>query len=181
MKLIIRKNINIFEFAESSNGVLFDGKIFASTKMAVGYFNNEVEINDGKEFKRYLLADVYYKGTVYATGALLLNELKTDGFGNFNWGEVPPQPYKTITAATTIDDSYHNAIVFIKASATITLPAGLRTDLNFVTQTFAGCIATYVAGSGATISTQSSGTTQAENKDGSVRKDGANNYILRGI
>lgn len=91
------------------------------------------------------------------------------------------QPYKTITAATTIDDTYHNNIVFIKASVPITLPAGLRTDLNFVTQTFIGCIATFIAGSGATISTQSSGTTQAENKDGSVRKDGADNYILRGI
>ena len=92
-----------------------------------------------------------------------------------------PQVSKTITANTIINDSFHNAIVFIKASATITLPAGLRTDLNFVTQTFTGCIATYVVGAGATISTQSSGTTQAEDKDGSVRKDGANNYILRGI
>ena len=91
------------------------------------------------------------------------------------------QVSKTITANTIINDSFHNAIVFIKASATITLPAGLRTDLNFVTQTFTGCIATYVVGAGATISTQSSGTTQAEDKDGSVRKDGANNYILRGI
>ena len=91
MKLIIKKVAAIFEFKESSNGVLEDGVVYASSNMQVGYFNNEVEVHDTKEFRRFPLADVSYNGTVYTVGSDLLNALKTDGFANFKGGgNVPP-------------------------------------------------------------------------------------------
>lgn len=59
---------------------------------------------------------------------------------------------KTITGNTTIDNSYHNKIVRITASCTITIQAGLRTDFNCTFEVIGAYTAQFVDGSGATTS-----------------------------
>lgn len=59
---------------------------------------------------------------------------------------------KSISGNTTIDNSYHNKIVRITASCTITIPAGLRTDFNCTFEVIGAYTAQFVDGSGATTS-----------------------------
>lgn len=59
---------------------------------------------------------------------------------------------KTVNGNVTIDDSYHNKIVRITASCTITIPAGLRTDFNCTFEVIGAYTAQFVDGSGATTS-----------------------------
>ncbi len=58
------------------------------------------------------------------------------------------QPIKIISANTTIDNTFHNAIVIIIANATLTLTTGLRSDLNFSCWSRNTAVASFVAGSG---------------------------------
>lgn len=59
---------------------------------------------------------------------------------------------KTVNGNVTIDNSYHNKIVRITASCTITIPAGLRTDFNCTFEVIGAYTAQFVDGSGATTS-----------------------------
>lgn len=59
---------------------------------------------------------------------------------------------KTITGNTTIDNTYHNKIVRITASCTITIPNNLRTDFNCTFEVIGAYTAQFVDGSGATTS-----------------------------
>lgn len=69
-----------------------------------------------------------------------------------NLSTIDKQIYKTISSNTTLDDSFHNTIVWITANATITIPIGLRDDFNCVFDAVGAGIGTFVAGSGITFS-----------------------------
>jgi hypothetical protein len=58
----------------------------------------------------------------------------------------------TVNGNTTITNSFHNKIVRITASCTITIPAGLRTDFNCTFEVIGAYTAQFVDGSGATTS-----------------------------
>lgn len=58
----------------------------------------------------------------------------------------------TVSGNTTITDSFHNKIVRITASCTITIPTGLRTDFNCTFEVIGAYTAQFVDGSGATTS-----------------------------
>lgn len=88
------------------------------------------------------------------------------------------QQYRVINTNTTIDDSYHNAIVFVTANATITIPSGLRTDFTCKFRTYAVATATYVAGSGATISAESDLTVQPSKRTTQILTPSLNNFII---
>lgn len=90
------------------------------------------------------------------------------------------QVYKDITANTILDNSYHNAIVYVKGNVTVTLPAGLRSDFNCVALCFKTFIGTYAIGAGATNSAQSDGLTHKTGTMVSIMKNGAENYIIKG-
>lgn len=62
------------------------------------------------------------------------------------------QTYKTISANTTLDDSFHNCIVRITANSTITVPNTLKADFNCVFDAIGTVTGTFVEGSGATFS-----------------------------
>lgn len=89
-------------------------------------------------------------------------------------------PTKTITGNITLDNTFNNAIVLLKANATITIPSGLAVGFNMVVKSFTGAVGTYTAGTGATVSSESDGLTQYAKSTISVIQDGANNYILIG-
>ena len=61
------------------------------------------------------------------------------------------QPVKIISANTTVDNTFHNAIVIFLANATLTIPTGLRVDLNFSCFAKNTAVASFVAGSGVLI------------------------------
>lgn len=90
------------------------------------------------------------------------------------------QGYKTISANTVIDNSFHRAIIIVTATCLITLPNNLRADLNFVVRTYKTATLTFANGVGATISTESNGLTLAPSSMCSVIKIGVNNYLLSG-
>ena len=88
--------------------------------------------------------------------------------------------YKNIYSDTTLDNSHNNSIIFVKNSVTITLSVNLAIDFNCIVKCLSGCTATYIAGVGATISTESTGVLQLERTPSSITKDGINNYVLTG-
>lgn len=59
---------------------------------------------------------------------------------------------KTVNGNVTIDNTYHNKIVRITASCTITIPNNLRTDFNCTFEVIGAYTAQFVDGSGATTS-----------------------------
>ena len=59
---------------------------------------------------------------------------------------------KTINGNTTLDNSYHNKIVRITASCTITIPTNLRTDFNCTFEVIGAYTAQFVDASGVTTS-----------------------------
>lgn len=87
--------------------------------------------------------------------------------------------YKTISANTSLDDSYHNATVWVTATCNITIPSGLRADFACNLKTFTGVIGTYLT-SGTTISSQSDGTVQAEKSMVHLVQYTTNVFILSG-
>jgi|GEM_PF-6907659 len=90
------------------------------------------------------------------------------------------QIYKTISANTVVNDSYHNSIVFVTSNCTITLPPYLRGDLVFNVRTFAGVTVTYVSGVNATINAESNGNTQAEKSMANICTYSSNNFLISG-
>jgi hypothetical protein len=89
------------------------------------------------------------------------------------------QVYKTISANTTLDDTYHRATVWVTATCNITIPSGLRSDFNCAFRTFTGVIATFLT-SGTTINSESDGDVQAEKSMSYVAQYSTNNYIISG-
>lgn len=109
--------------------------------------------------------------------------MSTDGSGKLKQlkaNEIT-QYYKTINSSLSLDDTYHNTIVRVKTTATITVPDGLRSDFNCVFRTYDNVTATFTVSGTATIdSTNSDGLILAEKSNASLFNDGLDNYILAG-
>jgi hypothetical protein len=88
-------------------------------------------------------------------------------------------PQKEIIGNITLDNSFNGCIVKVKATATITIPSSLKPSFNCVFDVWTGFTATFVAGSGVTIS--SNGLKLLAEKMGTLYKDGATPiYRLKG-
>ena len=85
-----------------------------------------------------------------------------------------------ITGNITLNSTYNNSIALQKANSTITLPNGLPANFNFVIRRFAGTTTTFLAGAGATISSEGDGNSFTGKGMISVFCDGANNFIIAG-
>lgn len=93
-----------------------------------------------------------------------------------NWNS---QKYKTISSNTTLDNTFHNAIVWVIGNCNITIPSDLRSDFACTLRTFSGVTATYLT-SGTTINAESDGSTQAESSMVLIATYSTNNFILSG-
>jgi hypothetical protein len=62
------------------------------------------------------------------------------------------QTYKTISANTILDDSFHNCIVRITGNATITVPNNLKADFNCVFDAIGNVSANFITGEGTLFS-----------------------------
>ena len=92
---------------------------------------------------------------------------------------IDTQVYKTISGNTTLDNTYHNATIWVTSTCNITIPSGLRIDFNATFRTFSGVIATFVA-SGTTINAQSDGSIMAAKSMAYIGVYSTNNYIIAG-
>lgn len=116
-----------------------------------------------KKLPKDQIAD-YISGTTQAALDLKSNDL---------------QVYKTISGNTTLDNTYHNATIWVTTTCNITIPSGLRIDFNATFRTFSGVTATFVA-SGTTINAQSDGSIMAAKSMAYVGVYSTNNYIIAG-
>jgi len=62
------------------------------------------------------------------------------------------QTYKTISANTVLDDTFHNCIICITINSTITVPNTLKAGFNCVFDAVGNVTGAFVEGSGATFS-----------------------------
>lgn len=83
-------------------------------------------------------------------------------------------PQFTITGNTTLSNIHNGAILKIKATCTLTVPAGLIENFSCVSRTFSGYTATWVEGSGFTLDAPS-GKIQEPLKLVTFVKDGNTN------
>lgn len=93
--------------------------------------------------------------------------------------DLSVQIYKTINTNTSLDNSYHNTVVWVTATCNITIPSGLRSDFNCTFRTLTGATATFLT-SGTTINAESDGDVQAEKSMSYLAQYTTNNYILSG-
>lgn len=89
------------------------------------------------------------------------------------------QVYKTISTNTSLNDTYHNAIVWVTATCNITIVSGLRSDFTCTFRTLTGAIATFLT-SGTTINAESDGDVMSAKSMCLVATYSANNFILSG-
>lgn len=89
------------------------------------------------------------------------------------------QVIKKISANTTLDDTYHNAIVRIESNVTINVPANLRNDFNCVFEAIGAVVGNFVATSPATISAPF-GLILRDNAMATLYKYTTNSYRLNG-
>ncbi len=89
------------------------------------------------------------------------------------------QPIKTVTISTTIDNSYHNAIVRVESNVTITIPNNLRLDFNAVFEAIGSVTATFLEGP-STVFSAPFGKVLKDNSMCNIYKSSANTYRLNG-
>lgn len=87
---------------------------------------------------------------------------------------------KNITTNTTIDSSYHKAIVFVTGNSIITIPSTLG-NIDFVIKCNATSTATFAMGSGSTLEPSSTGLIVEPKGMASVITMGSNIIITGGI
>lgn len=93
---------------------------------------------------------------------------------------VNPTKQKTITSNVTLDNTYNNCIVKIKADSSITIPSGLSSEFNCVFRTFTGIAVVFTAGSGVTLDAPD-GTLLEETSMCTLFKDGSTEtFVLEG-
>jgi hypothetical protein len=130
--------------------------------------DNFTELYDDKLDKSSTPLSVYATDEDGSQEMKLISELGTE------------QNYKTINTATTLDNTFHKAIVRVKGTINITIPSGLRADFNCIFRSYTGFTGTFIAGAGVTIDAESDGTTLPPSKMASLFVDGTDNYILSG-
>ena len=89
------------------------------------------------------------------------------------------QPIKTITSNTTLDNSYHNAIVRVTATCTITVPSTLRADFNAVFEAIGNISATFLEDTN-TVFSAPFGKLLKDNSMCNLYKYNATTYRLNG-
>ena len=89
------------------------------------------------------------------------------------------QPIKTISANTTLDNSYHNAIVRVTATCTITVPSTLRADFNAVFEAIGNISATFLEDTN-TVFSAPFGKLLKDNSMCNLYKYNATTYRLNG-
>lgn len=87
--------------------------------------------------------------------------------------------YKNINSNTLIDNSFHEATVYVLLTCNITIPSGLRTDFNCNFKTFTGAIGNFLT-QGTVINTESDGDVLNEKSMCHLSVFSTNNYILTG-
>lgn len=121
------------------------------------------------------------------SGTTLPNEITRDG-DKLNYTNsagvkkeiaFTEQVVKVISSNTTLDDSYHNAIVRITASATITVPNNLRSDFNCVFDVLGLFTGTFTEGSGTSFSAPF-GKLLKNNNMCTLYKTGSASYRING-
>lgn len=93
--------------------------------------------------------------------------------------ETSIKQYKYIFVNTILDNSFHEATVYVQASLNITIPTGLRTDFNCTFRTFTGAIATFLI-SGTVLNSQSTGDVLEASSMCYLSIFSPNNYLLTG-
>lgn len=113
------------------------------------------------------------------TGGLVYE--KTDiGWINYAINATVAQTQVNVTGNITLDATYNNCILKVKANCTITIPSTLPTDFNCVARTFPTYTATFVGGSGTTMDAPQ-GLVLAPTKMATLFKDGSTTtYVLEG-
>ena len=89
------------------------------------------------------------------------------------------QPIQTITSNTTLDNSYHNAIVRVTATCTITVPSTLRADFNAVFEAIGNISATFLEDTN-TVFSAPFGKLLKDNSMCNLYKYNATTYRLNG-
>jgi len=109
MKLIVRKQNDIFDFCESSDGIEYDGIIYGGTSVKLSYTNESLVVSvDGGEKKTYPTEDLNYDDGNEIIGFASMSEfivaLKGAGFtGNFNTAGASAQIYKAYLTQSGTD------------------------------------------------------------------------------
>jgi len=114
---------------------------------------------------------------ISATDLILINQGGT--WKKVEAKDINIQVYKTISGNTTLDNTYHNSVVWVTATCNITIPTSLRADFNCTFRTFIGVTATFVV-SGTTINSESDGDVQAPSSMSYLAQYSTNNYIISG-
>lgn len=92
---------------------------------------------------------------------------------------IDTQLYATISANTTLDNSFHAKTIWVNATCNITIPSGLRNDFYCNVRTLTGATATYLI-SGTVINAESDGDVQSPKTMVHLAVYTTNNYILSG-
>jgi len=95
-------------------------------------------------------------------------------------GGTDEQNYKTISANTTLDGSYHKAIVVIDANADITFPLGLRADFTFDAFSDENVGGLLIPAQGVTFNSNGDGNQFASKSVFKAFTRSLNNIMLRG-
>lgn len=93
--------------------------------------------------------------------------------------ELGKQVIKSIPANTILDDTYHNCIVRITASCSVTVPTGLRADFNCVFDAIGIITVIFIADTGVTISSPF-GLYLRDNLMATLYKTSSGNFRLNG-
>jgi hypothetical protein len=151
-----------------------------------GKEKNILEYTVGEVIEKPTLRN--YKGVVYlldeGAGFPFTCEDQYTEFEAGYWIDIiergQVQKYVSVFGDGPVNDSWHNAIVLIKANASIVFSEDLRGDLSFTCFTSTGVTATFAASAGTTISANSHGTILPERSSCTVFTDGYNNHVLIG-
>lgn len=145
---------------------------------ATGNGSNTVTLGNNDIVRTYLKGIINI-GTQSTTATSSVDSLIINTDGDLQKRKIDLQIYRTISNNTSLDDTYHAAIIWVTSTCNITIPSGLRTDFNCSLKTFTGVTASYLT-SGTTINSESDGTIQSNKSMAYVAQYTTDNYIISG-
>lgn len=89
------------------------------------------------------------------------------------------QTIRVLTTNTTLDNTFHNCIVRVTASISITIPNSLRTDFNCVFDVYGTSVVGFLTGSGVTLNAPQ-GTLMGDNNTCNLYRISSNQFRLNG-
>jgi len=172
-----------WKHVDSIDGEFFLGRFSFKNEFAKAFL---VEAYGAKR-REYVIANITvydYLGTAetFTNFTDLINRLVVLGYTGIDTNNIIPSPvqvYKTISVDTPLDNTYHNAVVWVTATCNITIPTSLRADFNCTFRTFAGATATFIV-SGTTINSESDGDVQAPSSMSYLAQFAINDFIISG-